>query len=203
MQGLNFLLTSLGVLVWIIIAIIAFVIVALLVAYICIEIQSFRRLKSIKKTRSKLEEPFERAENKWKKQIEIPLIGGKLVGKLNNQNYYEFKTGFVDDVNDGLMFYYGLDSQRFTDDHYLEFEFECRGLDLAQYRERLNKLLIRFNAEISEEDNSLISYKEQLDGDSLAFYCQALIFCYDYLSILVLPESIRNAYFSPVKENKN
>lgn len=66
MQGLNFLLTSLGVLVWIIIAIIAFVIVALLVAYICIEIQSFRRLKSIKKIRSKLEESFERAENKWK-----------------------------------------------------------------------------------------------------------------------------------------
>lgn len=137
------------------------------------------------------------------KQIEIPLIGGKLVGKLNDQKYYEFKTGFVDDINDCLMFYYGLSSQRFTDDRYLEFEFECRGLDLTQYRERLNKLLIRFNAEISEEDNSLISYKEQLDGDSLAFYCQALIFCYDYLSILVLPESIRNAYFSPMKENEN
>ena len=137
------------------------------------------------------------------KQVEIPLIGGKLVGKLNDQNYYEFKTGFVDDVNDGLMLYYGLDSQRFTDDSYLEYEFECRGLDLTQYRENLNKLLIRFNAEISEEDNSLISCKEQLDGDSLAFYCQALILCYDYLSMLVLPEPIRNAYFSPAKENKN
>ena len=101
------------------------------------------------------------------------------------------------------MLYYGLDSQRFTDDSYLEYEFECRGLDLAQYRERLNKLLIRLNAEISEEDNSLISGKEQLDKNSLAFYCQALILCYDYLSMLVLPEPIRNAYFSPAKENKN
>lgn len=137
------------------------------------------------------------------KQVEIPLIGGKLVGKLNNQNYYEFKTEFVDDVNDRLMFYYELDSQRFTDDHYLEFEFECRGLDLAQYRERLNKLLIRFNAEISEEDNSLISYKEQLDEDLLVSYCQALIFCYDYLSMLVLQESIRNVYFRPIKESEN
>lgn len=137
------------------------------------------------------------------KQVEIPLIGGKLVGKLNDQNYYEFKTEFVDDVNDGLMFYYGLDSQRFTDDSYLEYEFECRGLDLTQYRERLNKLLIRLNAEISEKDNSLISCKQRLDGNSLAFYCQALILCYDYLSMLVLPESIRNVYFSPVKEDKN
>lgn len=137
------------------------------------------------------------------KQVEIPLIGEKLVGKLNDQNYYEFKTEFVDDVNDGLMFYYGLDSQRFTDDSYLEYEFECRGLDLTQYRERLNKLLIRLNAEISEKDNSLISCKQQLDGHSLAFYCQALILCYDYLSMLVLPESIRNVYFSPVKEDKN
>lgn len=137
------------------------------------------------------------------KQVEIPLIGEKLVGKLNDQNYYEFKTEFVDDVNDGLMFYYGLDSQRFTDDSYLEYEFECRGLDLTQYRERLNKLLIRLNAEISEKDNSLISYKQRLDGNSLAFYCQALILCYDYLSMLVLPESIRNVYFSPMKESEN
>ena len=137
------------------------------------------------------------------KQVEIPLIGGKLVGKLNDQNYYEFKTAFVDDVNDGLMFYYGLDSQRFTDDSYLEYEFECRGLELNQYRKRLNKLLIRLNAEISEEDNSVISCKQQLDGDALAFYCQALILCYDYLSMLVLPESIRNAYYSPIKENEN
>ena len=66
MQGLNFLLTSLGVLVWIIIAIIIFSIIALLVAYICIEIQSFRRLKPIKKTCSRLEESFERAKDKWK-----------------------------------------------------------------------------------------------------------------------------------------
>ena len=66
MQGLNFLLTSLGVLVWIIIAIIIFSIIALLVAYICIEIQSFRRLKSIKKTCSRLEESFERVKDKWK-----------------------------------------------------------------------------------------------------------------------------------------
>ena len=137
------------------------------------------------------------------KQVEIPLIGRKLVGKLNDQNYYEFKTAFVDDVNDGLMFYYGLDSQRFTDDSYLEYEFECRGLELNQYRKRLNKLLIRLNAEISEEDNSVISCKQQLDGHSLAFYCQALILCYDYLSMLVLPESIRNAYYSPIKENEN
>lgn len=137
------------------------------------------------------------------KQVEIPLIGEKLVGKLNDQNYYEFKTEFVDDVNDGLMFYYGLDSQRFTDDSYLEYEFECRGLDLTQYRERLNKLLIRLNAEISEKDNSLISCKQRLDGNSLAFYCQALILCYDYLSMLVLPESARNAYYSPIKESEN
>lgn len=138
------------------------------------------------------------------KQVEIPLIGGKLVGKLNDsKDYYEFKSGFVDDINDGFVFYYGVDSQRFTDDSYLEFEFACRGLDLRQYRERLNKLLIRLNAEISEEDNSVISCKQQLDGHSLAFYCQALILCYDYLSMLVLPESIRNVYFSPVKEDKN
>ena len=138
------------------------------------------------------------------KQVEIPLIGGKLVGKLNDsKDYYEFKSGFVDDINDGFVFYYGVDSQRFTDDSYLEFEFACRGLDLRQYRERLNKLLIRLNAEISEEDNSVISCKQQLDGHSLASYCQALILCYDYLSMLVLPESIRNVYFSPVKEDKN
>lgn len=136
------------------------------------------------------------------KQVEIPLIGGKLVGKLNDQNYYEFKTGFVDDVNDGLMFYYGLDSQQFTDDYYLEYEFECRGLDLSQYRKRLNKLLVRFNAQI-RKNNELLSCKQQLDGDALAFYCQALILCCDYLSMLVLPESARNAYYSPIKESEN
>ena len=137
------------------------------------------------------------------KQVEIPLNGGKLLGKQNDQNYYEIKTAFVDDVNDRLKCYNRLDRQRFTDDSYLEYEFECRGLELNQYRKRLNKLLIRLNAEISEEDNSVISCKQQLDGHSLAFYCQALILCYDYLSMLVLPESIRNVYFSPMKESEN
>ena len=85
----------------------------------------------------------------------------------------------------------------------LNMNLNVGGLELNQYRKRLNKLLIRLNAEISEEDNSVISCKQQLDGDALAFYCQALILCYDYLSMLVLPEPIRNAYFSSAKENKN
>ena len=38
------------------------------------------------------------------KQVEIPLIGGKLVGKLNDsKDYYEFKSGFVDDRNVSLI----------------------------------------------------------------------------------------------------
>lgn len=134
-------------------------------------------------------------------QIKVPFINGTIVGKLIDDHYYEFETAFLDDINDSFTFYYDLDESRFDDDDYLEYEFICRGLNLAKYRDPLNKFLIRFDAEISEE-NSMVSCKIPLNEESLASYCQALIFCFTYLSLLVLPENIRNMYFKPTEEKQ-
>lgn len=112
------------------------------------------------------------------------------------KKYTEYNTYLEDDVSDGITVYYDHNKHQFTDNGYLEYEFQCLGLKLKDYRDQLNQV-INYSCAKIDKNNKLVLKTKHLDDSDLASICQALTDCFMYLRLLCLSDEARTSLFIP------
>ena len=64
----------------------------------------------------------------------------KHVNNLKDVDTICFYTNFLDDINDCILVYYDIHRELFTDDGYVSFQYETRGLKLNDYQKIIKQL---------------------------------------------------------------
>lgn len=111
------------------------------------------------------------------KKIEIGQIK-----YIEPNNCFEVTTDFLNNISDGIAFYYDNKQSRFTDFGETTYEFEVLGKKIDDYQNKFPKMFADRNIRYDEESKE-ITYNAEFNNENCIVYLQALINTYAVLRL--------------------